>query len=88
MAAHGDNRNVDKLVKDIYGKGYENETINLPGDTVAASFGKVCSKETRDKASSEDLARSALVTTANNIGSIALNVATQHGIDRIVFVGK
>lgn len=75
-------------MKDIYGKGYENETINLPGDTVAASFGKVCSKETRDKASSEDLARSALVTTANNIGSIALNVATQHGIDRIVFVGK
>jgi type II pantothenate kinase len=87
LAARGDNRRVDKLVKDIYGKGYESETVNLPGDTVAASFGKVCSKETRESATMEDLARSALVTTANNIGSIALNAAIQNGIDRIVFVG-
>jgi len=88
LAARGDNKNVDKLVRDIYGKGYESDTINLPGDTVAASFGKVCSKETRENVRLEDLARSALVTTANNIGSIALNVAIQHGIDRIVFVGN
>lgn len=88
LAAHGDNQQVDKLVRDIYGKGYESETVDLPGDTVAASFGKVCSKEARESSRMEDLARSALVTTANNIGSIALNVATQNGIDRIVFVGR
>lgn len=42
----------------------------------------------RENVLKEDLARSALVTTTNNIGSIALNAARQHGIDRIVFVGK
>jgi pantothenate kinase len=36
----------------------------------------------------EDLARSALVTTANNIGSIALTTAAQQNIDRVVFVGE
>jgi len=34
------------------------------------------------------LASAALVTTANNIGSIALNIANHHGIERIVFAGK
>lgn len=86
LAAKGDNANVDKLVKDIYGSGYE--SMGLPGDIVAASFGKVCSKEAREKVKPEDLARSALVTTCNNIGSIALNAANNHGVDRIVFVGK
>lgn len=40
------------------------------------------------KAKPEDLARAVLVTTANNIGSIALNAATQYGIERIVYTGK
>jgi pantothenate kinase len=51
------------------------------------SFGKCCAGD-REKIRVEDLARSALVTTCNNIGSIALNVAISHGIERIVFVGK
>ncbi|CAD5218748.1 unnamed protein product [Bursaphelenchus okinawaensis] len=86
LAAKGDNANVDKLVKDIYGSGYE--SVGLPGNIVAASFGKVCNKEAREKCRPEDLARSALVTTANNIGSIALNIANQQKVDRIVFVGN
>uniref|UniRef100_A0A7E4W211 pantothenate kinase n=2 Tax=Panagrellus redivivus TaxID=6233 RepID=A0A7E4W211_PANRE len=86
LATRGDNRNVDKLVGDIYGCGYE--SIGLPSDTVAASFGKISSPQDRENVRVEDLARSALVTTANNIGSIALNVAKQHGVERIVFVGN
>jgi len=86
LASKGDNKKVDKLVGDIYGSGYDN--IGLPEDTVAASFGKVCTLKDKQSARREDLARSALVTTANNIGSIALNAATQHGVDRIVFVGN
>ncbi|KAI6224934.1 AP-3 complex subunit delta [Aphelenchoides besseyi] len=86
LATRGDNTNVDKLVRDIYGQGYE--SVGLPEETVAASFGKATNAENRAKMSREDLARSALVTTANNIGSIALNVANQHEIDRIVFVGN
>lgn len=52
------------------------------------SFGKIYNKKDRDKARIEDLARSALVTTTNNIGSIAFNGAETCGIDRIVFVGN
>lgn len=86
LATKGNNKKVDKLVSDIYGTSYD--AIGLPHDTVAASFGKICSMKDRKNVLKEDLARSALVTTANNIGSIALNAANQHGIDRIVFVGK
>ncbi|EJW83490.1 pantothenate kinase [Wuchereria bancrofti] len=86
LASRGDNKNVDKLVKDIYGSGYDQ--MGLPGDVIAASFGKIYNKVDRDKARIEDLARSALVTTTNNIGSIAFNGANTCGIDRIVFVGN
>ncbi|KAK6110131.1 Fumble family protein [Brugia pahangi] len=86
LASRGDNKNVDKLVKDIYGSGYDQ--MGLPGDVIAASFGKIYNKMDRDKARIEDLARSALVTTTNNIGSIAFNGANTCGIDRIVFVGN
>lgn len=34
LASKGDNKNVDKLVKDIYGADYEQ--AGLPGDIVAA----------------------------------------------------
>ncbi|KAI6238164.1 Pantothenate kinase 1 [Aphelenchoides fujianensis] len=86
LATRGDNHNVDKLVKDIYGRGYD--SVGLPEDTVAASFGKMCSREARENVRVEDLARGALVTTMNNIGSITLNVANQNKVDRIVFVGN
>uniref|UniRef100_A0A914HAV2 pantothenate kinase n=1 Tax=Globodera rostochiensis TaxID=31243 RepID=A0A914HAV2_GLORO len=86
LAASGDNTKVDKLVGDIYGKGYE--SVGLPEDVIAASFAKVLTKEKAAAVRKEDLARSVLVTTTNNIGSIALNAATQHGIERIVFVGN
>lgn len=86
LATKGDNKTVDKLVRDIYGSGYE--SIGLPEDIVAASFGKITNASERAKAQKEDLARSALVTTTNNIGSIALNAAKQYGIERIVFTGN
>lgn len=34
LASRGDNKNVDKLVKDIYGSGYDQ--MGLPGDVIAA----------------------------------------------------
>uniref|UniRef100_A0A1I8AIT4 pantothenate kinase n=1 Tax=Steinernema glaseri TaxID=37863 RepID=A0A1I8AIT4_9BILA len=86
LASKGNNKNIDKLVKDIYGRGYDN--VGLPEDTVAASFGKICSIQARENATREDLAHAALVTTTNNIGSVALNAANLCNIDRIVFVGN
>lgn len=87
LAISGDNKNVDKLVGDIYGCGGYDK-IGLDEEIVAASFGKAIYPADRQKMSRSDLARSALVTTANNIASIALNSANHHNINRIVFVGK
>lgn len=39
LAEIGDHRNVDMLVKDIYGKDYTMQ--GLSGDLLASSFGKV-----------------------------------------------
>ncbi|CAH1175858.1 unnamed protein product [Phaedon cochleariae] len=92
LAAEGDNTNVDKLVKDIYGGDYAR--FGLPGDLVASSFSALCSfgqmnsKDRRNKATRQDLARATLVTITNNIGSIARMCAIQEKIKRVVFVGN
>jgi len=86
MADKGDSTNVDKLVRDIYGGDYSK--FNLPGDIVAASFGKMNSKECRDGTSKHDLARACLVTITNNIASISRFVAMAEKLERIVFVGN
>ncbi|XP_048365699.1 pantothenate kinase 2, mitochondrial [Sphaerodactylus townsendi] len=86
MASHGDSTKVDKLVRDIYGGDYER--FGLPGWAVASSFGNMMSKEKRESASKEDLARAALITITNNIGSIARMCALNENINRVVFVGN
>jgi len=86
LAAQGDNRKVDKLVRDIYGGDYEK--YSLPGDTVASSFGQMNLEDKRKLATKEDLARATLVTITNNVGSIARLCARAEGIRRVVFVGN
>ncbi|UXI19914.1 hypothetical protein NH340_JMT05857 [Sarcoptes scabiei] len=86
LAAKGDSTKVDKSVRDIYGGDYSK--FRLSADTVASSFGQMCSKERRQSVSKEDLARATLVTITNNIGSIAKMSAISEKIDRIVFVGN
>ncbi|XP_044761419.1 pantothenate kinase 3 isoform X2 [Coccinella septempunctata] len=86
LAANGDNTNVDKLVRDIYGGDYSR--FGLPGDLVASSFGHMNSRDKRSKVKREDLARATLVTITNNIGSIARMCAIQEKIDRVVFIGN
>ncbi|KAJ6658603.1 hypothetical protein lerEdw1_019991 [Lerista edwardsae] len=86
MASQGDSTKVDKLVRDIYGGDYER--FGLPGWTVASSFGNMMSKEKRELASKEDLARATLITITNNIGSIARMCALNENINRVVFVGN
>ncbi|XP_062863235.1 pantothenate kinase 1a [Trichomycterus rosablanca] len=86
MASAGDSNNVDKLVKDIYGGNYQR--FSLHGNTVAASFGHMMSKEKRSGICKEDLARALLVSITNNIGSIARMCAMNENINRVVFVGN
>ena len=86
LAAAGDNRRVDKLVKDIYGGDYER--FDLMGDVVASSFGHMSCVDRRAAASPADLARATLVTITNNIGSLARLCARAEGIERVLFVGN
>ncbi|XP_030573100.1 pantothenate kinase 3 isoform X1 [Drosophila novamexicana] len=86
LATKGDNRKVDKLVKDIYGGDYNR--FGLPGDLVASSFGQMHLNDKRCSVSREDLANATLVTITNNIGSIARMCALNEKIDRVVFVGN
>ena len=46
------------------------------------------SRENREKATPEDLARATLVTITNNIGSIARMCAVNANIERVVFIGN
>lgn len=86
LATKGDNKKVDKLVKDIYGGDYAK--FGLPGDLVASSFGQMHLKEKREQVTKEDLANAVLVTITNNIGSIARMCAVHEKIDKVVFVGN
>ncbi|OAD56075.1 Pantothenate kinase 4 [Eufriesea mexicana] len=87
LAERGDHRNVDMLVKDIYGGDYSSQ--GLPGDLIAASFGKAtsCNNEGQPKFSEADLVRSLLLTVSNDIGQIASLYATVHDINKVYFGG-
>ncbi|XP_013119234.1 pantothenate kinase 3 isoform X2 [Stomoxys calcitrans] len=86
LATKGDNRKVDKLVRDIYGGDYDR--FGLTGDLVASSFGQMHLKDKRSSVSREDLANATLVTITNNIGLIARMCALNEKMDKVVFVGN
>ncbi|KAK3096188.1 hypothetical protein FSP39_024183 [Pinctada imbricata] len=87
LAEKGDHRDVDMLVKDIYGGDYA--SIGLPGDIIASSFGKAArSPKVSEKAfKEEDIARSLLLSISNDIGQIAYLQAKLHGLKKIYFGG-
>ncbi|KAG7824016.1 hypothetical protein KL909_002753 [Ogataea angusta] len=103
MASHGNNENVDLLVGDIYGKGYNK--IGLKSNHIASSMGKVFKKvfekdeeleklnhdvrlDRLEKLNQEDIARSLLYAVSNNIGQIAYLQAQRHGLKKIYFAGS
>ncbi|KAM3587146.1 hypothetical protein VKS41_002187 [Umbelopsis sp. WA50703] len=86
LSRHGDNRNVDLLVGDIYGSDYSK--LGLKSSKIASSFGKVFRKGEKKKSfNPADLSRSLLYMISNNIGQIAYLNAQQHGLKRIYFGG-
>jgi pantothenate kinase len=97
--AKGDNTKVAMLVSDIYGGGYNK--IGLPGDIVAADFGKISVRRSPRAPSGQgggkggepaiedaDLTRALLVMVLNNIAQVANSSAKEHSIDRIFFGGS
>ncbi|PSN34733.1 Pantothenate kinase 4 [Blattella germanica] len=89
LAEKGDHRNVDMLVRDIYGGDYK--TLGLPGDLIASSFGKAmhCHKDPNFNADSQfseaDLARSLLFTISNDVGQVASLYAMMHKLNKVYF---
>ncbi|XP_053403677.1 4'-phosphopantetheine phosphatase-like [Mercenaria mercenaria] len=91
LAEKGDHRNVDMLVKDIYGGAYS--TIGLREDIIASSFGKAArsprsaTQAEEHNFKQEDLARSLLLSISNDIGQIACLHAKLHSLKKIYFGG-
>ena len=89
LTKQGDNKPVDMLVGDIYGRDYEK--IGLPSDIIASSFGKLIMQKTGSeetmKPKAADLAKSLLFMICNNIGQIAYLNALRFGLKRIFFAG-
>ncbi|EFC40595.1 predicted protein [Naegleria gruberi] len=83
----GDNKKVDMLVGDIYGRDYEK--IGLNSDIIASSFGKMIQYKAGEgeEPKDADLAKSLLFMICNNIGQIAYLNALRFGLKRIFFAG-
>ncbi|KAL9653479.1 hypothetical protein ABK040_002112 [Willaertia magna] len=84
----GDNKRVDMLVGDIYGRDYGK--IGLSSDTIASSFGKLIMSKTGEEKTlptDADLAKSLLFMICNNIGQIAYLNALRFNLKRIFFAG-
>ena len=87
IAEKGDASEIDMLVKDIYGGGYNREM--LKGNMVASSFGKLVMKERpREGLKQEDIAIALLMMITNNIGQVSFLNARLHSCQRIFFVGS
>ncbi|XP_011879883.1 PREDICTED: pantothenate kinase 4 isoform X2 [Vollenhovia emeryi] len=84
LAEEGDHRNVDMLVKDIYGGDCSSQ--GLPGELIASAFGKAMTSR-QSKFSDADLARSLLFTISNDIGHIASLYATVYNVNKVYFGG-
>ncbi|CAH1781675.1 unnamed protein product [Owenia fusiformis] len=88
LAEKGDHRNIDMLVKDIYGGAYS--ALGLPSDLIASSFGRAARSAggTEDVSHKpEDIAKSLLLGISNDIGQIAYLNAKLHGLKKIYFGG-
>ena len=82
LAAAGDRRNVDLLVKDVY---RDSKDLPLPGDLNAASFGKITADGPEPVAA--DLANSAAALVAENIALLCHGMAVAAGVDTVVYGG-
>jgi type II pantothenate kinase len=85
LAGRGSRREVDLLVSEVYPDGES----PLPGDLIAASFGKLprrlCAGESIDDA---DVAHALMGLLAENVARICAGLAAAAQVSRIVFCGS
>lgn len=88
LAEKGDHRQVDMLVRDIYGS--YSSLVDLPGDIIASSFGKAARSlrdRTDEQFKQEDVVRSLLLCISNDVGQIASLYAQLHCVNKVYFGG-
>lgn len=86
MAMKGDNRNVDMLVGDIYGRGYAK--MGLSASTIASFFAKAFKEHGSTQFDPADISRSLLIAVSYNIAQLAYLHAQNHDIENIYFAGS
>jgi pantothenate kinase len=83
LAKAGDNRNIDLIVKDIYG-GNTN-SFGLEDNIIASSFGKInemIQNKKRESIKKEDIAKSLLSMVCFHIGQLAYLMSKQYNITK------
>jgi pantothenate kinase len=83
LARQGDNKNVDLVVKDIYGGSAMN--LGLESDIIASSFGKInqiIQHNQRDQIKKEDIAKSLLTMICFHITQLVHLVAKQNNVKK------
>jgi type II pantothenate kinase len=83
LAARGDRRRVDLLIRDIYPAG----DFLLPGDVNAASFAKLA-HEDAPVADAADLAHGIMGLVGENVGLICAGLALRIDVEAIAFGGS
>eukprot|EP00127_Corallochytrium_limacisporum_P006488 Clim_evm19s229 gene=Clim_evmTU19s229 len=87
MSAKGDHKNVDLVVGDIYGRGYEAAGLNP--DILASSLGKIATGKVQPHdCRPADLAASIITMIGYNFGHIAYLTARVNTIRNVIFVGS
>ncbi|XP_014217722.1 pantothenate kinase 4 [Copidosoma floridanum] len=85
LAEVGNHKNIDMLVRDIYGSDYSLQ--GLSGELIASSFGKAAATFGEKNFSEADIARSLLFLISNDIGQIASLYASLYNINKVYFGG-
>lgn len=97
LSEAGDNKEVDMLVRDIYGD--KSPYAELAGDLLASSFAKVAFDNTADgklvenqvnksKYKNEDILNSLVFMISFNIGQLAYMTSRLHQVDKMYFIGN
>ena len=95
LSKKGDNREIDMLVRDIYGD--HSPYSELSGDLLASSFAKVAfdnagvamsPKKESNKYKKEDILNSLVFMISFNIGQIAYLSSCIHEVNKLYFIGN
>lgn len=82
LAARGDRRRVDLLIRDVYPGG----DFLLPGDVNAASFAKLARGD--GTADAADLAHGIMGLVGENVGLICAGLAARHDVAQVAWGGS